>query len=312
MLDIFSSTVSLIANLPGLVALGFLIGVLSGWFGVGGGFLVTPMLNAIFGIPYNIAVGSGLCQMVGTTIAASLKHRSYGHIDYKLALFMLIGSMGGVESGARLLMKLKELGSITLYNHSLSKMYLWVTVIYIILLLSVGIFMFMESRKAKKGSDTAVVKTRIARRIQKIVLAPAISLPISGIESISVWSPIVLGFIIGISSGLLGVGGGFIMTPCLIYLFGVPTSVAIGTGLFQIIFTSGYGSFTHFFKGNVDFLLVASILAGSLAGSQVGVILCRKTKSSSTRYYFSFVVFVAIAVIVLKFLYNLGYLGRNL
>ena len=99
------------------------------------------------------------------------------------------------------------------------------------------------------------------------------------------------------------------MTPCLIYLFGVPTSVAIGTGLFQIIFTSGYGTFTHFFKGNVDFLLAASILAGSLAGSQVGAILCRKIKSYSTRYYFSFVVFAAIVVIILKFLYNLGYLG---
>ena len=99
------------------------------------------------------------------------------------------------------------------------------------------------------------------------------------------------------------------MTPCFIYLFGIPTSVAIGTGLFQIIFTSGYGTLTHFLKGNIDFLLVASILAGSLAGSQVGVILCRKTKSSSTRYYFSFVVFAAIVVIVLKFLYNMGYLG---
>lgn len=309
MLDVFSSTATLIVNLPGLVGLGFLIGVLSGWFGVGGGFLLTPMLNVVLSIPYNIAVGSGLCQMVGTTAAASLKHRSYGHIDYRLALFMLIGSIGGVELGARLLVKLKELGSITLYNHSFSKMYLWVTAIYIILLLLVGIFMFLESRKAKKSSDTVVVKTKIARRIQKIHLAPTISLPISGIESISLWSPIILGFIIGISSGLLGVGGGFIMTPCLIYLFGIPTSIAIGTGLFQIIFISGYGAFTHFFKGNVDFLLVASILAGSLAGSQVGVILCRKTKSSSTRYYFSFVVFAAIVVIVFKFLYNLGYPG---
>jgi len=308
-LDVFSSTATLIVNLPGLVGLGFLIGVLSGWFGVGGGFLLTPMLNVVLSIPYNIAVGSGLCQMVGTTAAASLKHRSYGHIDYRLALFMLIGSIGGVELGARLLVKLKELGSITLYNHSFSKMYLWVTAIYIILLLLVGIFMFLESRKAKKSSDTVVVKTKIARRIQKIHLAPTISLPISGIESISLWSPIILGFIIGISSGLLGVGGGFIMTPCLIYLFGIPTSIAIGTGLFQIIFISGYGAFTHFFKGNVDFLLVASILAGSLAGSQVGVILCRKTKSSSTRYYFSFVVFAAIVVIVFKFLYNLGYPG---
>lgn len=309
MLNIFSSTEVLIVNLPGLVGLGFIIGILSGWFGVGGGFLMTPMLNVIFGIPYNIAVGSDLCQMVGTTSAASLKHRSYGHIDYRLAFFMLIGSVAGAELGARLLMKLESLGSITIHTRSISKMYLWVTAIYMVLLLLVGISMFRESRKAKKSSNAEVAKTKISQKIRKIQLPPTISLPISGVESISVWSLIVLGFVVGTASGLLGVGGGFIMTPSLIYLFGIPTTIAIGTSLFQIIFTSGYGAFTHFFKGNVDFLLAASILAGSLAGSQVGAILCRKIESCSTRYYFSFVVFAAIVVIILKFLYNLGYLG---
>lgn len=162
MLDLFSSTATLVVNLPGLVGLGFLIGVLSGWFGVGGGFLLTPMLNVVFSIPYDIAVGSGLCQMVGTTAAASLKHRSYGHIDYRLALFTLIGSIGGVELGARLLVKLKKLGSITIHTHSISKMYLWITVIYIVLLLLVGVFMFLESRKAKRSSNSEVVKMSIA------------------------------------------------------------------------------------------------------------------------------------------------------
>ncbi len=309
MLNIFSSTEALIVNLPALVGLGFVIGILSGWFGVGGGFLITPVLNAVFGIPYNIAVGSGLCQMVGTSTAASLKHRSYGHIDYKLALFTLIGSVAGAELGARLLTRLKELGSVSIRTHSISKMYLWVTAIYIVLLLLVGVFMFWESRKAKKSSNAEAVKTKISQRIQKIHLTPTVSFPVSGVGSISVWTLILLGFVVGTASGLLGVGGGFIITPSLIYLFGIPTSIAIGTGLFQIIFTSGYGSFTHFLKGNVDFLLAASILAGSLAGSQVGAILCRKIKSCSTRYYFSFVVFAAIVVIVLKLLYNLGYLG---
>ncbi len=309
MLDIFSSSANLVVNISGLVGLGFVIGILSGWFGVGGGFLMTPLLNVVFAIPYNIAVGSDLCQMAATTSAASLKHRSYGHIDYKLAFFMLIGSVAGAELGARLLMKLKKLGSITIHTHSISKMYLWVTAIYMVLLLLVGISMFLESRKARKDSKTEVVKTRISQKIQKMRLFPTISLPISGVESISVWTLIVLGFMVGTASGLLGVGGGFIITPSLIYLFGIPTSIAIGTGLFQIIFTSGYGAFTHFLKGNVDFLLAASILAGSLAGSQVGAILCKKIKSRSTRYYFSFVVFAAIAVIILKFLYNLGYLG---
>ena len=97
------------------------------------------------------------------------------------------------------------------------------------------------------------------------------------------------------------------MTPCLIYLVGVPTSVAIGTDLFQIIFTSGYGALTHFFKGNVDFTLVACILAGSLIGSQLGAMVNKKIRGAHIRYYFSWIIFIAIGIIVIKFLYNLGY-----
>jgi hypothetical protein len=294
----------------GLICLGFVVGVLSGLFGVGGGFLMTPMLNAVFGIPYNIAVGSDLCQMAGTTTAASLRHRSYGHIDYKLALFILAGSLGGAELGARILVKLRELGSITLHNRSVGKMYLWMTFIYFVLLLVVGVSMFLESRKAKKRPPRGgIVATRISRKIQKMIAPPLISLSTSRIASISVWSVIAVGFLIGILSGLLGVGGGFIITPAFIYLFRVPTSVAVGTGLFQIIFTSGYGALTHFFKGNVDFTLVAGILAGSLIGSQFGAMLNKRLRGAYVRFYFSWIVFIAIGIIILKFLYNLGYVG---
>jgi len=96
------------------------------------GYLLTPMLNVAFNIPYNIAVGSSLCQMIGTSVAGSLKHRSYGHIDYRLAGLILMGSIGGAEIGARLLMQLKRLGNITIHHHIVSKMYLWVSVIYVI------------------------------------------------------------------------------------------------------------------------------------------------------------------------------------
>jgi hypothetical protein len=292
----------------GLIFLGFVVGVLSGLFGVGGGFLMTPMLNAVFGIPYNIAVGSGLAQMVGTSAAASLKHRSYGHIDYKLVLFTLVGSLVGAELGARILVELKGLGSVTLHSHLVGKMYLWLTFIYLALLLVVGIFMFLESRKAKKRPPRGgIVATKISRKIQEIEVGPLISLRVSRIASISVWSIILMGFLIGILSGLLGVGGGFIITPAFIYFFGVPTTVAVGTGLFQIIFTSGYGALTHFFKGNVDFTLVTCILAGSLIGSQFGAMLNKRLRGAYVRYYFSWVIFIATGIIILKFLFNLGY-----
>ena len=296
-------------NLIGLVGLGLIVGALSGLFGVGGGFLLTPMLNVIFNIPYNIAVGSSLCQMIGTATAASLKHSSYGHIDYRLAGLILMGSVGGAELGARILMQLKRLGNITIHHHTVSKMYLWVSVIYVILLLFVGISMFLESRRAKKRPPQGgVVETRFSQRIQRVRIPPKVSLPTSRISSISIWSIIGLGFGVGILSGLLGVGGGFIMSPSMIYLIGIPTSVAIATDLFQIIFTSGYGTLTHFLKGNVNFTLVACILSGSLIGSQLGAALNKRLRGAYIRYYFSWVIFLAIGIILIKFLLNTGYL----
>jgi len=296
-------------NCIGLTGLGLIIGVLSGLFGVGGGFLLVPMLNVIFNIPYNIAVGSSLAQMVGTSAVATLKHRGYGHIDYKLAGFILIGSIAGAESGARVLMWLKGLGAVVIHDFLISKMYLWVNIIYIILLSLVGTFMFLESRKARKRPPRGgVVKTKFSQKIQKMCIPPRISLPISKVECMSIWSLIVLGFGIGLLSGLLGVGGGFVMSPSLIYLIGVPTSIAIGTDLFQIMFTSGYGSLTHFLKGNISFTLVACILSGSLIGSQLGAMLNKKLRGAHIRYYFSWIIFMAIGIILVKFLFSIGYL----
>ena len=295
----------------GLACLGFVVGVLSGLFGVGGGFLLVPMLNIIFNIPYNIAVGSSLCQMIGTSTAATLKHRGYGHIDYKLAVFVLMGAVAGAEVGARVLMWLEGLGTVVIHGRPVSEMYLWINIIYIAVLSLVGILMFFESKKAiKRASRGGVVETRISQKLHTIGIPPTISLPKSHLDSIPIWSLIALGFLAGTLSGLLGVGGGFIMTPSLIYLVGVPTSVAIGTSLFQMIFTSGYGGLTHFLKGNVNFTLVAYILLGSLVGSQVGAMINKRIRGAHIRYYFSWIIFSAVGIILVKFLFVTGYLGR--
>jgi len=293
----------------GFVGLGFIIGVLSGLFGVGGGFLLVPLLNAVFNIPYNIAVGSSLCQMVGTSAAATLKHRGYGHIDYKLGCFVLIGAIVGAEMGARVLIWLMGLGYIIIHGNLISKMYLWVNIIYVVMLSIVGLSMFIESNKAtKRVPRGGVVDSIFAHKVHSIRIRPTISLSVSNIESISIWTLICLGLFVGMLSGLLGVGGGFIITPVLIYFVGAPTSIAIGTGLFQVIFISGYGTLSHFLKGNVDFRLVIYILIGSLIGTQLGAMLNKKLRGAHIRYYFSWLIFLAIGIIVVKFIFNTGYL----
>jgi len=299
-------------NYVSFIGIGFIIGILSGLFGVGGGFLLVPLLNAVFNIPYNIAIGSSLCQMVGTSSAASLKHKGYGNIDYKLAMFILMGSIGGAELGARILMYLKnDIGTVIIHKSLISKMDLWINIIYIVLLSLLGISIFIESKKAKKRTSQdrdGIVETVFSKKIQNIMIPPLILLPISKIKSISIWSLIGLGFVVGMFSGLLGIGGAFIMNPALIYLIGVPTSIAIGTSLFQTIFISGYGALTHFFKGNVDFTLVACILVGSLVGSQLGAKIHNRLRGAYIRYYFSLVIFIAIGIVLFKFLFRIGYL----
>jgi len=296
-------------NCIGFIGTGFIIGILSGLFGVGGGFLLVPLLNIIFNVPYNIAIGSSLFQMVGTSTASTLKYKGYGHIDYKLAGFILMGSVVGVELGSRVLMQLKSSGSIIINASTISTMDFWINIIYIILLSIVGTSMFLESKKAKKRAPQGgIVESLVSQKIRNIKIPPLISLPTSKIENISLWNLIFLGFGVGILSGLLGVGGGFIMSPALIYLIGVPTSVAIGTDLFQIIFTSAYGAITHLLKGNIDFKLVGYILTGSLIGSQLGAMLNKKLRGAHVRYYFSLLIFFTAGIILIKFLFGIGYL----
>lgn len=294
-------------NCIGFIGIGFIIGILSGLFGVGGGFLLVPLLNIIFNVPYNIAIGSSLLQMVGTSTASTLKHRCYGNIDYKLAGFAAMGSIAGVELGARILMRLKSLGTIIINNSTISIMDFWISTIYIILLSLVGTFMFLESKKAKKrASQGGIVESLFSQKIRNINVPPFISLPTSKIENISLWNLIFLGFGVGTLSGLLGVGGGFIISPALIYLIGIPTSLAIGTGLFQIIFTSAYGAITHLLKGNIDFKLVAYILTGSIIGSQLGARIHNNLRGAHVRYYFSLLMFFAAGLILIKFLFSMG------
>lgn len=284
-----------------LAGLGLVVGFLVGLFGVGGGFLMTPMPNILFGIPYNVAVGSGLAQILGTSTSGAIRHRSLGNVDYKLTFLTVLGLVPGVEVGARIIERLKFATSVNLWGKTIPALDLFVPLAYIVLLFTIGTLIFRESRRARRRpSPGEKVHSPLSRWARNFHLPPLISLPRSQVESISIWIILLVGFFTGLVAGSLGVGGGFVMMPALIYLVGVPTTVAIGTSLLQIVFTTCYGTLTHALKGNVDILLVIAVLLGGSVGAQFGATLTRRLRGANIRYAFSLLAWLVTIMLIFK------------
>lgn len=290
--------------LMSFATLGLIVGFMAGLFGVGGGFLLTPLLNIVFGVPYNIAVGSDLAQMAGMSTAATVRHGRIGNIDYKLGGLMIVGTASGVELGASILEVLKDAGKVTIRQAEIPMMTLVMSAIYMGLLAWIGTVVLRESRQAlanlKAGKTDDVQQNWVVQKLSAVRLWPMISLPRSGITSISLWVILGVGFSTGVLAGLLGVGGGFIRMPALIYIVGCPTAVAVGTDLFEIVFSSSYGAFTHGLKGNVNLVLVLGLLVGSTVGAQIGASLTRKIGGPRLRNVFAYIAYVAVIMVAAK------------
>jgi uncharacterized membrane protein YfcA len=281
-----------------LMGVGFLVGILGGFFGVGGGFLAGPMMFWT-GVPMNFVVGTDLAHMTGKSIVAARRHRALGHVDFKLGAFMVFGTIIGVEIGARLIEALKAAGNIDLI----------IGVTYIVILVGISIFTAWESIRAIQmvrtdqiNVEQAVGFSGLAKRIQGLNLPPLVSFPVSGIESVSVWMVLGVGLITGILAGSLGVGGGFIRMPLLVYVLGVPTHVAVGTDLFEIVFSSGYGTITHALKGNVDILIALVMQAGAAIGAQIGATATRFFSGPRIRLAFSVLPLIGAALVIARLL----------
>lgn len=291
-------------NLLALIGLGLIVGLLAGFFGVGGGFLMTPLLNLISNVPYNVAVGTDLTQMVGTATIANLRQRGFGYVDYKLALLMFLGSMIGVESGAQLLEILKYGGEITLGGYRLTLLQLVMTIVYSILLFWVSSLVYREASAILKTKTIRVAPpppaSPVASRLRSINLPPMISLPVSGVESVSIWLILAVGWVAGVCTGLLGVSGGFLRMPALIYVLGIPTVVSIGTNLFELLVAAIYGALTHSLKGNVELVLVIVLLVSSTVGTQLGAALQRKFAGPRLQQLFAGLIVVIICLMFLK------------
>ncbi len=293
-------------NLPYLALFGFLIGAMGGFFGVGGGFLMVPMLNAVFGIPYNIAVGSDLGQMTGMSTAATVRHVRFGNIDFKLGALMIAGTATGVELGARVLESLKHAGMLVIAGRQVEIMTLVMSLVYAALLIFLGQAMIRESLQTIRRTSGRVTlaadvpASPVVLKLRTYKMWPMVSLPASGIESISLWIILGIGFVTGFLSGMLGVGGGFIRMPALVYILGCPTVVAVGTDLFEIMFSSGYGVLTHAFKANVHLVLVLALLIGTTIGAQLGASYTRKAGGPWVRFWFGCLAFVGVIGVFVK------------
>ncbi|MEF8840568.1 MAG: sulfite exporter TauE/SafE family protein [Haloarculaceae archaeon] len=264
------------------VGFGLLIGILFGFFGMGGSFLVTPIL-LVMGYPSRVAVGSGLAFVFGTSVIATIKHRNLGQVDYKLGVSMIVGTTLGIEVGKEIVLHLEELG---LAGGIIS-------VTYVLLLGGIGAFVTYEALKGGGGGvdhgapeDAAVDDDipDIAKRIQSYRIPPMLTL--RGGVRVSLWTVLLVAFATGLLSGFLGVGGGFIRMPALFYLIGVPVPIAVGTDLFEIVFSGGIGSFLYAQSGGVDLSIVAPLLAGSALGAQVGSAATSIVDEEGIKIYF--------------------------
>jgi uncharacterized membrane protein YfcA len=292
------------SNLTGLIILGFLVGGVTGFFGVGGRLLTSPLLNALFNVPFNVAVGSDLCQMMGTSTLNILRFKRMSRIDYKLGGWMLIGTIIGMEGGARLLELLKGAGKFSLQGTSIAYLPLVMSLVYSALLLWIGMIIYREARAAgQEGLSDGLMSPHqpaMTARLQHIHLPPMISLPVSGIEVISLWVILGVGLTTGLLVGFLGAGGGFIRMPALIYVIGCPMVVAIGTDLLESIFSLGYGTITHSLKGNIDLILVIVLLITGSLGNQIGGVLAKRLTNPSLRQIFAFITFAVVILLIVK------------
>lgn len=281
-----------------LISVGFLVGILGGFFGVGGGFIAGPMMFWT-GVPMNFVVGTDMAHMTGKSIVAARRHRSLGHVDLKLGLFMVLGTIIGVEIGARIIEALQDSGAIDIT----------IGITYIIILVCISIFTAWESIRAIQMVRTDQIDVQdaigfkgLAKRIQAVNIPPMVSFPVSGIEYISIWMVLGVGFFTGVLAGSLGVGGGFIRMPMMVYILGIPTHVAVGTDLFEIVFSSGFGTITHALKGNVDILMALVMQTGAAIGAQIGANATRFFAGPKIRLAFSVLPIIGAALVGLRLL----------
>ncbi|RBI58384.1 sulfite exporter TauE/SafE family protein [halophilic archaeon] len=260
-----------LAMIAVFVGFGLLIGTLFGFFGMGGSFLVTPAL-LVMGYPSTVAVGSGLAFVFGTSVIGALRHRDHGQVDYKLAAIMTVAMTLGIEGGKSVVFFLEATGMADLI----------INVAYVGLLASVGLLTLRDAWSDGGDDDTS---RNLADRVQSIRIPPMVTL--RGGVRVSATIIFAVGLAIGILSGFLGVGGGFLLMPAMMYGLGVPAAIAVGTDILQITISGAFGAFTYAQSGAVALPVVGFLLLGSALGARIGAGATNLVDEEEIKGYFA-------------------------
>jgi uncharacterized protein len=286
-----------------LVLVGFTVGTVGGFIGVGGGYMVTPAL-IVFGFPGYMASGIDMTHIAGKGLVSTIRHRQLGNIDWTMALSMVAGTMLGVELGVRLLVYFKHIG--------LSSIALLMT--SVVVMFALFLYTQIETRRAHKKLEELEQEGKRAGRelqtsslpafFQNIPLAPIVRCRTARVV-VSMWVIVVVGIVTGLLAGFLGVGGGFIRVPALVYIVGSSTHIAVGTDLVEIVFSGGYGALRHSMEGHVDMMAVLFMISGAMIGAQFGSIATSYVRGPAIRYILSYSLILATCGAVLRLVYVL-------
>jgi uncharacterized membrane protein YfcA len=292
-MDVYLPIANLSVNGLVIVLLGMITGVLSGLFGVGGGFLTTPLM-IFYGIPPTVAAASASTQVTGASVSGVFAHRRRGGVDYRMGTVMVVGGVFGAGIGAILFRWFQAIGQIDIV----------INVLYVLMLGTIGSLMLREALQSLWPSEKGMARTVKKRRHHPLVTA----LPLrwrfygSGLY-ISPLAPLILGVIVGTLTMLMGVGGGFILVPAMLYILGMNANVVVGTSLFQILFVTIATTMMHALTTRaIDIVLAVLLLLGSVSGAQIGAKLAQIAKPEMLRLVLSSIVLI----VALRMLFGLG------
>jgi len=275
-----------------LIALGAGVGVVAGMFGVGGGFLLVPLLGALLGVPLPAAVAAGLCQTIATGLGAFFRYRSMGHAESRFDILLIGGSLFGIHAGTRLLHALDGMGTVHVFGNQVGVLRLCVTAGYVALFIVMAAILWFKPSPALTA-DVApgpLARVAIPPRVQLHVAGMRVSGPFVGL----------VGCANGILAGLLGIGGGIVLIPIMLYGFGFNIRQTAGTGTVVVLIIAVIGTVQHAFAGTLHLGLAMTLSVGSALSAQVGANLTRTLPPTHLRRGLAAVLVITIAVLLIR------------